>query len=270
MALESFNAYHSYLKAIEPLNDAERGRLFTACLEYSMTGEAPELKGNEKFVFPSMAAQIDRDKQKYMARCRKNAENVAKRWNTNVYDGKNRIPEDTKHTKDKDKDKDKDNIAATAATARERCGLDAAPSQSPPEDPGLAQAAQCYEANIGPLPRYVGERLQFWLATFGPDLVCEAIHRAAAANARSWNYAEKILRDWQNTGVRTVDAARMERASRQRPAVPHSQGAPGNRRETADEVWRKIAEGGDGNDQAGGSGFAAIDGEILAELPPGR
>lgn len=30
MALESFNAYHSYLKAIEPLNDAERGRLFTA------------------------------------------------------------------------------------------------------------------------------------------------------------------------------------------------------------------------------------------------
>ena len=165
---------------------------------------------------------------------------------------------------------DKDNIAATAAAARERCGLDAAPSQSPPEDPGLAQAAQCYEANIGPLPRYVGERLQFWLAALGPDLVCEAIHRAAAANARSWNYAEKILRDWQSTGVRTVDAARMERAARQRPAAPHSQGSPGNRRETADEVWRKIAEGGDDNDQAGGGGFAAIDGEILAELPPGR
>lgn len=165
---------------------------------------------------------------------------------------------------------DKDNIAATAAAARERCGLDAAPSQSPPEDPGLAQAAQCYEANIGPLPRFVGERLQFWLAALGPDLVCEAIHRAAAANARSWNYAEKILRDWQNTGVRTVDAARMERAARQRTSAPRSQGAPGNRRETADEVWSKIAEGGDDNDQAGGGGFAAIDGEILAELPPGR
>lgn len=110
MALESFNAYHSYLKAIEPLNDAERGRLFTACLEYSMTGEAPELKGNERFVFPSMAAQIDRDKEKYTAMCRKNSENVSKRWNTVVYDGKSRIPNDTKHTKDKDKDKDKDYI----------------------------------------------------------------------------------------------------------------------------------------------------------------
>lgn len=110
MALESFNAYHSYLKAIEPLNDAERGRLFTACLQYSMTGEAPELKGNERFVFPSMAAQIDRDKEKYASRCRKNAENISKRWSTTVYGGKNRIPTDTKHTKDKDKDKDKDNI----------------------------------------------------------------------------------------------------------------------------------------------------------------
>ncbi len=110
MALESFNAYHSYLKAIEPLNDAERGRLFTACLQYSMTGEAPELKGNERFVFPSMAAQIDRDKEKYASRCRKNSENISKRWSTTVYDGKNRIPTDTKHTKDKDKDKDKDII----------------------------------------------------------------------------------------------------------------------------------------------------------------
>lgn len=148
--------------------------------------------------------------------------------------------------------------------------MDAVPPQSPPEDPGLAQAAQCYEANIGPLPRYVGERLQIWLTALGPDLVCEAIHRAASANARSWNYAEKILRDWKSAGVRTVDAARMERAARQRPAAPHGPDATGNRRETADEVWRKIAEGGDDDDRPGGSEFAAIDGEVLAELPPGR
>jgi DnaD/phage-associated family protein len=43
MAREYFAAYHSYLKAVEPLNDAERGRLFTSCLSYSMTGVEPEL-----------------------------------------------------------------------------------------------------------------------------------------------------------------------------------------------------------------------------------
>ena len=50
-----------YLDAIEPLGDAERGRLFTSLLIYARTGEAPQLGGNERFLFPMMRAQIDRD-----------------------------------------------------------------------------------------------------------------------------------------------------------------------------------------------------------------
>ena len=50
-----------YLDAIEPLGDAERGRLFTSLLTYARTGEAPQLGGNERFLFPMMKAQIDRD-----------------------------------------------------------------------------------------------------------------------------------------------------------------------------------------------------------------
>ena len=77
MAREYFNAYHSYLEAIEPLNDAERGRLFTACLFYSMTGEVPELRGNERFVFAGMRSQIDRDSKQYENRCVTNRKNGA-------------------------------------------------------------------------------------------------------------------------------------------------------------------------------------------------
>nr|DAH72630.1 MAG TPA: hypothetical protein [Caudoviricetes sp.] len=50
-----------YLDAIEPLGDAERGRLFTSLLTYARTGEVPQLGGNERFLFPMMRAQIDRD-----------------------------------------------------------------------------------------------------------------------------------------------------------------------------------------------------------------
>lgn len=75
MAREYFHAYHSYLDAIEPLNDAERGRLFTACLYYSMTGEVPELRGNERFVFAGMKSQIDRDTKQYEIRCETNRRN---------------------------------------------------------------------------------------------------------------------------------------------------------------------------------------------------
>lgn len=64
MAIEYFCCYHSYLEAMEQLNDAEKGRLFTACLQYSMTGEAPQLSGNERYVFPTFKSQIDRDRER--------------------------------------------------------------------------------------------------------------------------------------------------------------------------------------------------------------
>ena len=107
MAIEYFCAYHSYLDSMEELNDTERGRLFTACLIYSKTGEAPQLRGNERFVFPTLKAQIDRDKATYDSRCKKNSDNVRKRWNTDVYDGKQPCTNDTK-TKEKEKEKEKE------------------------------------------------------------------------------------------------------------------------------------------------------------------
>lgn len=110
MAREYFCAYHSYLKSIEPLNDAERGRLFTACLEYSATGVTPDLRGNERFVWPTIREQIDRDAAKYDAYCGKQRENIKKRWDTTVYGGKSGIPRDTKNTKEKEKEKAKENI----------------------------------------------------------------------------------------------------------------------------------------------------------------
>lgn len=79
MARDYICLYHSYLDAIQALGDAERGRLFTAMLEYSMTGEAPQLNGNERFIFPMMKAQIDRDRSRYESICQKNSDNGRKR-----------------------------------------------------------------------------------------------------------------------------------------------------------------------------------------------
>ena len=126
MAREYVCLYHSYLKSVEPLNDAERGRLFTACLTYSMTGAEPDLRGNERFVWPTIREQIDRDSKKYSDFCKKQQENIRKRWDTTVYDGTSGIPDDTKHTKEKEKEKEnilsspnvEDSIARTPARKR--------------------------------------------------------------------------------------------------------------------------------------------------------
>ena len=126
MAREYVCLYHSYLKSVEPLNDAERGRLFTACLTYSMTGAEPDLRGNERFVWPTIREQIDRDTKKYSDFCKKQQENIRKRWYPTVYDGTSGIPDDTKHTKEKEKEKEnilsspnvEDSIARTPARKR--------------------------------------------------------------------------------------------------------------------------------------------------------
>lgn len=130
MALESFNAYHSYLDTMEALNDAECGRLFRALLEYSATGAAPELRGNERFVFPGMRSQIDRDIEKYNAKCARNRENGEKgggRSPPNAPERPRTPPKDKEKDKDKDKDKDisfppngvKDNAHAHRPTVEE-------------------------------------------------------------------------------------------------------------------------------------------------------
>ena len=75
MAKEYICLYHSYRDAIRALDDAERGRLLTAMLEYTLTGDAGHLRGNERFVFPLIKSQIDRDNAKYARQCERNAAN---------------------------------------------------------------------------------------------------------------------------------------------------------------------------------------------------
>lgn len=97
MAREGFVVYHEILKWMDSYDDAERGRLFTAMLKYSMTGEDPELRGNERFLWPAIKAKIDESKKSYENTCAKNKKNINKRYDkvsddTTVY---GRIPDDT-------------------------------------------------------------------------------------------------------------------------------------------------------------------------------
>lgn len=119
MAREYFNAYHSYIETIEPLNDAERGRLFTACLLYSKTGEAQELCGNERFVFAGMKSQIDRDCVLYEKKCATNRANGSLGGQANATDRYHSLP-NAPRTPPKEKEKEKDISTAvdTHATGR--------------------------------------------------------------------------------------------------------------------------------------------------------
>ena len=57
-------AYYDWIEQTVALEDAERGRLFVAILEYARSGTFPELSGREAVLFPVFRAIIDRDNQK--------------------------------------------------------------------------------------------------------------------------------------------------------------------------------------------------------------
>lgn len=115
MSKEYFKVFHSYLKSIEPLNDAERGRLFTAMLEYSITGVEPKLNGNERFIFPTMKANLDREVESYRNTVEANRLNGRKGGRPQKPKESEKThsvfekPKESEKSQDKDKDKDKDN-----------------------------------------------------------------------------------------------------------------------------------------------------------------
>ena len=75
MARDFVCLYHSYLDAMEALGDAERGRLVTAMINHSLRREIGELSGNERYIWPMIRSQIDRDREAYAQKCETNKNN---------------------------------------------------------------------------------------------------------------------------------------------------------------------------------------------------
>ena len=84
MANTYFCCYDSYLEGFENLNDAEVGRLIRACINYHMSGQVVELDGNEKYIFPMIKGQIDRDTAVYDTKCKQLSDNAKKRYKSDL------------------------------------------------------------------------------------------------------------------------------------------------------------------------------------------
>ena len=91
MARDFVCLYHSYLDAMEALGDAGRGRLMTAMLTYSSQGAVGELGGNERYIWPMIRSQIDRDKEAYELKCEKNRASGGKRTVANASERKRTV-----------------------------------------------------------------------------------------------------------------------------------------------------------------------------------
>ena len=270
-----FCAYHSYLENMELLNWEERGRLFTALLEYSKDGTLIPLTGNERFVFPGIRSQIDRDKAQWeqidnvkTANGRKGGrpkkaetekangldENLKNQQVISV--SKKSLEKEKK--KDKEKDKDKDNISSSTATA----------------ESDISACVQAYEQNIGPIARAAFDDISRQLADLPADLICEAIGEAALNNKRSWNYVKAILKRCREQNILSVDAYRAEKENH--AAAAAARAAPSARPQSKQAAVReylkkRLAEtGGVQDDEPTDNRLYVEATELVAEPLPGE
>ena len=239
MERKGFFCYNSWLKALEPFGDAERGRIWTALLEYS-NGLAIDghSSGNERFILPMLLDQIDRDAEKREQFAEKQRENGKKGGRPPKPKETQENPENPtqpKEPKDKDKNKDKDKDIATTAAAR---------AQGEQYNADLADCIKHYEQNCGSVPRAVADAINAALLKFPASLICQAIDEAAANNARRWSYISKILDRCEQQGICTVEAylAEKERAKSSRTATRQTDTA------AAMERLKQLAKGVNADD----------------------
>ena len=110
--MQYLKVWTSFRELLEPLTDAERGRLFVAMLEYAESGAEPQLSGSERYVWPSARQSINntRDKSEQMkangSRSRQIEANQSKPEQTEANQSK---PEQTRANPSRPFDKEKDN-----------------------------------------------------------------------------------------------------------------------------------------------------------------
>lgn len=194
--MKYLKVFTDFASSLAPLSDAECGRLFKAMLEYAMSGQEPDLRGNERFVWPAAKASIDRDQQTYDRKAEGARKAARKRTSTISYDivQEKSISYDIVQDKDKDKDKEEE-----CARARE---TSPAPFMTPEE---CDRAAEQYDrvkttlVRVGIQPTLQAmDTAMGLLADYGEDRLLAALRTASDHDKKggvNWPFVRRILED---------------------------------------------------------------------------
>ncbi len=113
MERTSFLYYLDWARMLLEVPPELRLKIDDAIKHYVLEGTEPTEAVVKYSMFALIKAQIDRDNERYQARCDKNRDNINKRWedvrtNTNEYERKQSNTNNTDTDTDTDKDKDTD------------------------------------------------------------------------------------------------------------------------------------------------------------------
>ena len=196
MDKNSFLIYLDYEEQFNLLTDEQIGQLMRAIIKYEKTKEEPQLDGMLKMAFSFIKTQLDRDREKYEKKCKKNKENGAKGGrpkNQKEEEKPNGFKENQSYPKkaDNEEDNDKDNDNE--------------------DDKDSSSSINYYMENINPLiSPYEVELLDSYCHDLSDEIVIYAIKDAIEHNAKNMKYIKKILDRYVKQGLSSIEQVKAQ------------------------------------------------------------
>ena len=211
---DSFVLYTDQKAVIEKLSNEQAGQLIKAIYEYVDTGNLPNLDATLDLVITPFITILDRNRQKYEAKCEKNKENIQKRWNEKITKECIRIQTNTNHTdndtvSDNDIVNDNDSDNSNNDIVSDSC-VDGLLNANDSRIGDLQEVITFYEKNIGLITPYQLEVLSDYSKDMQNDLIILAMKKAVEANKRTIQYIKGILNNWHKKGIKTLIEAEKE------------------------------------------------------------
>lgn len=203
MDKSSFLIYLDYEEQFNLLTDEQIGQLMRAIIKYEKTREIPQLNGIVKMAFSFIKTQLDRDREKYEARCEKNRENAKKGgrprknqkdnlkangFNENQMDAKK--PDDDKEDEE-DNEEDIDNDLLLKKEKEEKI------------QQRFIECLNSFNINaISECIKYLDE-LPF-------EVIDYVLSKTSGIKCPNWNYANTILQDYVRRKIDSVEKIQAE------------------------------------------------------------
>ena len=179
--IKIWDTYESYF---EPLSAAEVGRLVLAMMKYKSSGTEPELNGNERYVWPAIKRDLDKDAE-YIEGKRISGGSSSKRKQNEANASKTKL--------EKEKEKEKDKISSSSC--------DETTTTKPIED--------VFRENIGKLGATGQKALAEYVERMGDELVLAVIGKCSDLGGSTWAYVRKALDEAESLGCKTADDYRL-------------------------------------------------------------
>lgn len=191
---DSFLLSMEHKPIFDMLSNEEAGILIKAIYEYEDTGQVSSLEHSLRLAFIPIQSKLDKNRKAYEDKCRKNKENIKKRW-----EKYGRIPPNTNNT-DNDYDNDYDSDVSNNNDYKEDDSCD--------DDP-----LKFYKININngeELAPYEEKELQKYQQEIGNELLFYAMRIAMDNKCKNLAYVKAIVNNWKNLKITTLEQAEIE------------------------------------------------------------